>query len=610
MIITVFVFSSTQIIFSMIETQTKPYTRVIGTVSSSQSTINQLANFTRELYHNHQSINDLQEAVSLYKNQTNNLFIDLNKNEQLKQEIPLGAYQNALNQFAKNLENPIKKQFSQHYSLAMESLGDLSNKLSNYNHLQWQIIQSETIHNLKFFLGFIALSILAIILGSLYISTIISKPLKAITQAIKAFEMGNLNVNLPAETQDELGNLSKTLGSLMRYLNSTFKALDLVINELKETKASHENNSHAKIQHFVNASQQSKKPLETILNQAFLMSQTPLSAEQSRYAQSILDNAKQLSSLVNDTIECSMLESGNEIALINKDFSITGLMTHIKSVVKPFAMDKRLRFAIDCDQMLRESYVGDEEHIEQLIVNMLLNAIKVTDTGKITLKIVCYQQMEQADILLFLVSDTGPGIAADRIPALFDMNAIERQEEACGLGLAKGKQVVEKMQGNVGVYSSEGKGSTFWFTVKLSKTMQDKKIDIMPIDMPTKTADILIVEDNIFNQKTLYHLLQQAEHECDIAKNGVEALEKMQHKNFDIIIMDLHMPEMDGFITTTKILEACKREIPIIIAISADNSPQDYAKCIQHGMYALLGKPIPHKKLLQMIKLILEKSKI
>lgn len=608
LIITLFMLASTCLIFKIIEDQTRPYTKVLQIVSSNHTTINQLENFTRYLYHTKHSIGDLQAAITIYKAQSDSFFKTMQQEKSLQQLHNSNHASDAIKQFTKKLEKKESHLESDYFSV-MDSLAKLSDELSQFNQLHWQMTQGDALKNLEIFMIVLAVSVFSLIASMLYVAVVIARPIHAITTAVKAFEMGNLSVQLPPETADELGTLSKTLNSLMRYLSATFKTLDLVVNELKETKESHENSSDAKIQHLINANHQAKKPVETILNQAHLLSQTALSVEQTRYAQSILENTKQLSCLVSGTLESSAVNAGKEIVLTNQDFSILNVVTHVKSIVKPFAMDKRIRFSLECDPVVRDNYVGDEQHIEQVLVNLLLNALKATDTGKVSLKIVCYQQLEQADVLLFLVSDTGAGIAANRIPALFDVNARQDQPESHGLGLVIGKQLIEKMHGEMGVYSLEGKGSTFWFTVKLSKTIQTQSEEnTTEIDIPHRSADILIVEDNIVNQKTLYHLLQRHHHECDIAKNGIEALEKIQHKKYNLVLMDLHMPEMDGFTATAKILEEYKKEAPTIIALSADNSPQDYAKCIQHGMFTLFGKPIPQKKLLQTIQSLLEKS--
>ncbi len=607
-IISIFMLASTCLFFNMIEDQSRLYSKVLHVVSSSQTTINQLENFTRYLYHSKHTIRDLQQAISIYKTQSNYFFDSIQPDAFLKQIIASNHSQESIKQLTQNLENK-NPHLEKQYFAVMSDFAKLSDELSQYSQSQWQETQNITLKIIEKFMLILALSILSLIVSMVYVAVVITRPLHTMASAVKSFEMDNLSVQLPPETSDEVGGLSKALGSLMRYLSATFKALDLVVNELKQTKESHENSSHAKIQHLINANQQAQKPVESILNQAHLLSHTALSVEQTRYVQSILDNTKQLSCLVSGALDSSELNAGKEVVLTNQDFSVINMVTHVKSIVKPFAMDKRIRFSLDCDPLLRENYVGDEQHIEQVLVNMILNALKATDSGKVSLKIVCYQQLEQADILLFLVSDTGLGIAANRIPSLFDLNARENQTHTNGLGLATGKKLIEQMHGEIGVYSLEGKGSTFWFTVKLSKTMQPKSEEnTTEIDMSHLSANILIVEDNIVNQKTLYHLLQQHHHECDIAKNGLEALEKITHKKYDLVLMDLHMPEMDGFTATAKILEEYKKDAPRIIALSADNSPQDYAKCIQHGMFTLFGKPISQKKLLQTIQTLLEKS--
>jgi CheY-like chemotaxis protein len=265
--------------------------------------------------------------------------------------------------------------------------------------------------------------------------------------------------------------------------------------------------------------------------------------------------------------------------------------------------EKNLVLVKEYDKQIPEVLLGDPVRLHQIILNLVSNAVKFTSHGSITLSVKLIKQDESKVTIEFAVSDTGIGIPEQKIDKIFEnfqqaSSGTSRIYGGTGLGLAIVKQLVEQQGGVVGVKSEIGKGSTFSFTLSFYKTKATAEIEVETIilDNEIKNINVLVVEDIVLNQLLMKTLLDDYGFEREIAANGKIAIEKLQSKTYDIILMDLQMPEMNGFEATEYIRNTLHSKIPII-ALTADVTTVDLEKCKAVGMNDYIAKPVDEKLL-------------
>jgi CheY-like chemotaxis protein len=265
--------------------------------------------------------------------------------------------------------------------------------------------------------------------------------------------------------------------------------------------------------------------------------------------------------------------------------------------------EKNLELEKIYDKRIPEVLVGDPVRLHQIILNLVSNAVKFTSLGKITVSVILKEDHEDHVIIEFAVTDTGIGIQKDKIKNIFEnfrqaTSGTARLYGGTGLGLAIVKQLVEAQEGVILVESKIDEGSTFSFTLRFLKTQANAEADtdIVPLDTKIKNVKILVVEDIALNQLLMKTLLDDFDFDCEIAGNGRIAIEKLRDKSYDIILMDLQMPEMNGFEATEFIRNKMNSTIPII-ALTADVTTVDLAKCKAVGMNDYIAKPVDERLL-------------
>ena len=262
--------------------------------------------------------------------------------------------------------------------------------------------------------------------------------------------------------------------------------------------------------------------------------------------------------------------------------------------------------------MTRNVLVGDPVRLHQIILNLMSNAVKFTNAGSITVSVRLKSENDQKSTIEFAVTDTGIGIEKDKIPTIFEnfqqaTSGTSRLFGGTGLGLAIVKQLVEAQKGTIKVKSKINKGSTFGFVLNFMKTNADPNQEAVAVDVEAviKNLKVLVVEDIPLNQLLMKTLLDDFEFECDIAANGKIAIDKMETNTYDIVLMDLQMPVMNGFEATEHIRNVMQSTIPII-ALTADVTTVDLARCKAVGMNDYIAKPIDEKilytKIIQSVK--------
>ncbi len=382
--------------------------------------------------------------------------------------------------------------------------------------------------------------------------------------------------------------------------------------ELITAKKAAEAAAEAKSIFLANMSHEIRTPMNGIIGMVDILKKTPLTNVQQEYVQIIESSGENLLTIINDILDYSKIEAGR-IELENIPIKLRAEISNVIKILQIQADRKGLPLYVNIDDDVPDYLMGDPVRLKQIIINLVNNAIKFTDAGEIRLKVEKQAINGSKAHLLFKVTDTGIGISEEGKQRLFKSfsqvdKSTTRKFGGTGLGLAISKNLSEMMGGEIGIESELGKGSTFWFTVVLNITEEEvfkkenSNDNLNEIKQKLKIKlNILLAEDNAINQKVALVNLNNLGHHTDIAKNGVEAVEKFSENNYDLIFMDIQMPEMDGIEATKKIREIEKtrnvsRKIPII-AMTANTMEGDKEKYLQSGMNDYVSKPFKQNEL-------------
>ena len=377
-------------------------------------------------------------------------------------------------------------------------------------------------------------------------------------------------------------------------------------SELREAREQAELASVAKSQFLANMSHEIRTPLNAVINLNSLLMDTPLNEQQKKLLSGAFEGGKTLATLVDDILDYTKIEA-NKIELECEPFSLEGLLKQLTTLFNVQAKAKKLDFQVDHTDGVPATVLGDEQRIRQILVNLIGNAIKFTVQGSVRL-IVSHDMNNQ---VLFEVADTGIGIKADDQSRLFDEfsqadTSTTRKYGGTGLGLSISKSLVKLMKGEIGCRNNDPQGSIFWFRIPMESIQirpEQKHLEAEKLS----DARILVAEDSLANQVVVKALLENQGCHVTLVNNGSEAVEMMRNFSFDLILMDVMMPEMDGIEATMKIRrnETGASHTPII-ALTANVFSEDRERCLQAGMDDFVAKPIDSNKLRQqMVKWIL-----
>ena len=392
------------------------------------------------------------------------------------------------------------------------------------------------------------------------------------------------------------------------------------IKELEEEKSRAEHSEKAKEQFLANMSHEIRTPMNAIMGMTRLLLEKTPREDQLKYLNAIKQSSDNLLIIINDILDLSKIEAG-KINFETIDFDLAEQIKSVYTTIKLNADEKGLALKYTIADDVPVKIIGDPYRLNQILLNLAGNAIKFTESGSVLINVSTMERSDDHVKIKFEIKDSGIGIAQDKLDYIFNMftqesSSTTRKFGGTGLGLAICKKLVELQGGTIYVESETGKGSAFSFILNYGIQQIDtiNEQTEIPVDYHTaqlKNISILLAEDNEFNQMVAVDSIQDAIEgvQIDLAKNGKEAVEMVKQKQYDLVLMDIQMPEMDGHEATRIIRknpDAKINSIPII-AITASVIKAEVDKCFESGMNEFVGKPFSTEELLDKISKVLHK---
>lgn len=366
----------------------------------------------------------------------------------------------------------------------------------------------------------------------------------------------------------------------------------------------------AKEQFLANISHEIRTPINGISGMAALLNQNPTKEERQTYLNAIKSAADNLKVIINDILDLASIESG-KLQFEKIGFNLNDLLHSLIDTFGVQASEKGIELSYTLQKEANKVFIGDPVRLNQILINLISNAIKFTHTGYIRASVKVEKIKGKIYRLRFEISDTGIGIPNDKLQTIFESfsqadASVTRKYGGTGLGLTIVKQLVELQDGTIRVKSKENEGSTFSFTIayQLGKTefFDETKLYKPKNNTQLKNASVLLVEDNDINRLYASSILKMWGCHFETAENGVVALEKIRNNDFDVVLMDIQMPVMDGFETTKAIRQGDpkKSKVPII-ALTANATQKDFENCLTAGMNDCITKPFTQEDLFQVL---------
>ena len=385
----------------------------------------------------------------------------------------------------------------------------------------------------------------------------------------------------------------------------------ILIRDLEQARKLALQSVKIKDQFLANMSHEIRTPLNALKGFSRLLSKTKLDAEQQQFSSIINSSSESLLEIVNDVLDLSKIEAG-AWSIRNKRFSLHTLLKDLELTYTTIANEKQLDFKLLLSDDVDNNLTGDPQRIKQVLMNLISNAIKFTNVGTITLQVSSFNKKDDSVSVEFVVLDTGIGIPDDKLDLIFERfeqldNSFVRQQGGTGLGLAITKMIIESMGGKIIVNSEQGKGSRFSFTLNFKTGKQPvaategPQPELSQVVTDPNCKAILLAEDNKVNQLLVQKMLAPFNIQPVIAENGHQVLQLLKQQHFDLVLMDIQMPLLDGFSTTSIIRKERGKNLPII-GMTAYVQPNEIKKCYESGMNEFIPKPIEELQFLAVLK--------
>ncbi len=484
-------------------------------------------------------------------------------------------------------------------------------------------------------MGFLAILVpLVAVAISKFTNHLLAKPLVRLQQGITAVREGRLEPIRVSRTGDEVEYLGESLNEMIQALKESREEVGQYQELLEErihqrTEALQEATqralaaSRAKSEFLANISHELRTPMNGILGMIDIVLDEDPSTGQREQLETAKSCANTLLSLLNNLLDLSKIEAG-KMLLENVHFDVAALAEDCIRSMVPRARQKGIVIRVNLDSNLPALVAGDSLRIRQILNNLLSNAVKFTDQGSVELR-VSARHLDQPDrlALSLVVEDTGLGIPKDKLAAIFEEftqadGSVSRRYGGTGLGLTITRKLVELHQGTIHVESEPGKGSSFHVQVEVG-TVEVTPPVVLPDVQPAASSDegplaptarLLVAEDNLVNQKVVSTVLKKHGYHVHLASNGRDAVEALEREHFDLVLMDVQMPEMDGITAARRIRQNPRWQRLPIIAMTAHAMKGDRERCLQAGMNEYLSKPVAPNHLMDAVKHHLQDSQL
>ncbi|MEA3444940.1 MAG: response regulator [Bacteroidota bacterium] len=427
---------------------------------------------------------------------------------------------------------------------------------------------------------------------------------------IRGFRSGAVDYILKPFSKEELQARVKVHVQLKKTQEELIKAKEMAVVAAK-----------AKSLFLANMSHEIRTPMNGIMGMIDMFYQTKLTDQQKEYLEIIDVSSENLLCIINDILDFSKIEAG-QIEFESIKFSVFDEVDEVLKVLSFKAKEKNLSLQYDISNKIPKVLIGDPVRLKQILINLINNALKFTSKGGIQVFVELLEIDNENIKLKFRVVDTGIGISDEGKARLFKSfsqtdASVTRKFGGTGLGLAISKNLAKMMNGEIGVDSEEGKGATFWFTAEFKSSTQKEVIEEAKKSVESgnkqEALSILVAEDNVINQRVARFNLERFGHTVQIAENGIEAIEKYKETHFDLVFMDIQMPEMDGIEATKEIRrieneKGVDVEIPII-AMTANTMKGDRENFLNAGLNDYIGKPFKADQLFNLLERIIKQTK-
>ncbi len=444
------------------------------------------------------------------------------------------------------------------------------------------------------------------IIVTISVSRNIQRSINAIIEGAAQISKGIFTTRVKVYSKDEIGALATSFNQMTNTLECNIRELKETEEKLKQEKKKAESSEKVKQLFLANMSHEIRTPMNAILGFTRLLQESDIDEEQRKYIDIILQSGDNLLVIINDILDFSKIEAGKVVFEIMPFHLVDNINSTIDlQAVK--AEQKKIKLNVHIDEKLPVMVQGDSVRLTQIMLNLISNAIKFTEEGEVNVSVTEVKQNKNDVVIQFSVKDTGIGIPLEKQSKIFEIfeqatTSTVRKFGGTGLGLSIVKQLVELQGGRITLKSKLGVGSEFCFRLRFLK----QNIEDIPAGQHQKTIPvpsvegikigagkrILVVEDNPINSLLVLKVLKRQGYETDVAENGKIALDKYHTNKYDIILMDLQMPEMDGYEATVNIRRSStgNSNIPII-AMTAHTIKGEYERCMEIGMNNFISKP-------------------